>query len=68
MGEKSLCHFATTTLSKKSDLRLDVKSIDISHYPKVNIVILVEKKQNLHYLALLTLMHLIWTIHSQVTV
>jgi len=47
MGEKSLYHFATTTLSKKSDLRLDVKSIDISHYPQVSIVMLVEKKAKL---------------------
>jgi len=47
MGEKSLCHFATTTLSKKSDLKLDVRSIDISHYPQVNMIILVEKKAKL---------------------
>ena len=47
MGEKSLYHFATTTLSKKSDLKLDVRSIDINHYPQINIVILVEKKAKL---------------------
>lgn len=47
MGEKSLCHFATTTLSKKSGLHLNVKSIDISHYPKVNIIMLLQKKAKL---------------------
>ena len=47
MGEKNLCHFATTILSKKSDLQIDVKSIDIRHYPQVNIVMLVEKKAKL---------------------
>ena len=46
-GQKNIYSFVGTKLSKKTDLQVEVKSINITHYPQVRIVLNIERKAKL---------------------
>jgi hypothetical protein len=47
LGHKNIYSFVGNKLSHKADMNIEVKSIDISHYPQVRIVMNIERKAKL---------------------
>jgi len=47
LGTANVYTFISHKLSQKADLNIDVKSIDITHYPHINIVMNIEHKAKL---------------------
>lgn len=47
MGHQNIYHLISKELSQKTDLDIEIKSIDIIHYPQIHMVLNIEKKAKL---------------------